>query len=293
MTDDRRACSASSSFRRARRKASRSCARRAGSSQQLKPAFCSVTFGAGGSTREGTLATVLEFRAEGMEAAPHISCMGGARASIARSARAIQGARHPPSRRAARRPAVRSGRQPAISASRASSSPSSGRKRATGSTSTSPPTPNATRRPDRCRRTSPRSSARSTRAPIRRSRSISTIPMRTGTSSTRAARRESTCRSFPASCRSAATRSSRAFRMPAAPRSRAGSARSSQGYGDDIGVDPRVRPRRGHRPRGRAARARRAGPALLHAEPGGAHHDDLAAPRDLSGQARSGAAPRR
>jgi len=49
---------------------------------QLKPAFCSVTFGAGGSTREGTLATVLEFRAEGMEGVPHISCMGGARESI-------------------------------------------------------------------------------------------------------------------------------------------------------------------------------------------------------------------
>ncbi len=49
---------------------------------QLRPAFCSVTFGAGGSTREGTLATVLEFRAEGMEAAPHLSCVGGSRASI-------------------------------------------------------------------------------------------------------------------------------------------------------------------------------------------------------------------
>jgi methylenetetrahydrofolate reductase (NADPH) len=49
---------------------------------QLEPAFCSVTFGAGGSTREGTLATVLEFRAEGMEAAPHISCVGGSRESI-------------------------------------------------------------------------------------------------------------------------------------------------------------------------------------------------------------------
>ena len=50
---------------------------------QLKPAFCSVTFGAGGSTREGTLATVLEFRAEGLPAVPHISCVGGSRGSIA------------------------------------------------------------------------------------------------------------------------------------------------------------------------------------------------------------------
>ena len=50
---------------------------------QLKPAFCSVTFGAGGSTRDGTLATVLEFRAEGLDGVPHISCIGGSRPSIA------------------------------------------------------------------------------------------------------------------------------------------------------------------------------------------------------------------
>jgi methylenetetrahydrofolate reductase (NADPH) len=50
---------------------------------QLAPAFCSVTFGAGGSTREGTLSTVLEFRADGMEAVPHISCIGGSCTSIA------------------------------------------------------------------------------------------------------------------------------------------------------------------------------------------------------------------
>jgi len=50
---------------------------------RLKPAFCSVTFGAGGSTREGTLATVLEFRAEGMDGVPHISCIGGTRAELA------------------------------------------------------------------------------------------------------------------------------------------------------------------------------------------------------------------
>jgi methylenetetrahydrofolate reductase (NADPH) len=40
---------------------------------QLRPAFCSVTFGAGGSTREGTLATVLDIRGEGVEGAPHRS----------------------------------------------------------------------------------------------------------------------------------------------------------------------------------------------------------------------------
>jgi methylenetetrahydrofolate reductase (NADPH) len=49
---------------------------------QLTPAFFSVTFGAGGSTREGTLATVLEIRAEGLPAAPHISCVGGSRGSL-------------------------------------------------------------------------------------------------------------------------------------------------------------------------------------------------------------------
>jgi methylenetetrahydrofolate reductase (NADPH) len=49
---------------------------------QLKPAFCSVTFGAGGSTREGTLATVLEIRAEGMQGAPHISCIGSTRVGL-------------------------------------------------------------------------------------------------------------------------------------------------------------------------------------------------------------------
>jgi methylenetetrahydrofolate reductase (NADPH) len=49
---------------------------------QLKPAFFSVTYGAGGSTREGTLATVLEMRAEGLEAAPHLSCIGSTRESL-------------------------------------------------------------------------------------------------------------------------------------------------------------------------------------------------------------------
>jgi methylenetetrahydrofolate reductase (NADPH) len=49
----------------------------------LKPAFFSVTFGAGGSTREGTLETVVEIRKEGLQAAPHLSCIASTREEIA------------------------------------------------------------------------------------------------------------------------------------------------------------------------------------------------------------------
>jgi methylenetetrahydrofolate reductase (NADPH) len=48
----------------------------------LKPEFCSVTFGAGGSTQEGTLQAVSEIMAEGCPAAPHLSCIGQTRDSI-------------------------------------------------------------------------------------------------------------------------------------------------------------------------------------------------------------------
>jgi methylenetetrahydrofolate reductase (NADPH) len=49
----------------------------------LRPGFFSVTYGAGGSTRERTLGTVLELRSAGFEAAPHISCVGASRQEIA------------------------------------------------------------------------------------------------------------------------------------------------------------------------------------------------------------------
>ena len=48
----------------------------------LRPEFCSVTYGAGGSTQDGTLQTVQAILAEGHEAAPHFSCIGATRASI-------------------------------------------------------------------------------------------------------------------------------------------------------------------------------------------------------------------
>jgi methylenetetrahydrofolate reductase (NADPH) len=48
----------------------------------LEPEFCSVTFGAGGSTQEGTLQAVSEIMREGVSAAPHLSCIGQTADSI-------------------------------------------------------------------------------------------------------------------------------------------------------------------------------------------------------------------
>ena len=47
-----------------------------------RPEFCSVTYGAGGSTQEGTFATVREILSEGCSAASHFSCIGATRASV-------------------------------------------------------------------------------------------------------------------------------------------------------------------------------------------------------------------
>ena len=48
----------------------------------LKPDFLSVTYGAGGSTRERTFSVIKEIAAEGFNAAPHLSCVGSTRESI-------------------------------------------------------------------------------------------------------------------------------------------------------------------------------------------------------------------
>jgi len=42
---------------------------------ELNPAYISVTFGAGGSTQDGTIETVTEIQASGISAAPHLSCI--------------------------------------------------------------------------------------------------------------------------------------------------------------------------------------------------------------------------
>lgn len=50
---------------------------------QLHPAYFSVTYGAGGSTRDRTFGVVQELQAEGQKVAPHLSCVAATKASTA------------------------------------------------------------------------------------------------------------------------------------------------------------------------------------------------------------------
>lgn len=50
--------------------------------RRLRPTYVSVTYGAGGSTRDGTLATVRQMQAEFPSVAPHVSCMGSTEPEI-------------------------------------------------------------------------------------------------------------------------------------------------------------------------------------------------------------------
>ena len=51
--------------------------------QPLNPEFFSITYGAGGSTRERTLAAIRDFNGKGTPVAPHLSCIGDDKARIA------------------------------------------------------------------------------------------------------------------------------------------------------------------------------------------------------------------
>ena len=51
--------------------------------QLLNPEFFSITYGAGGSTRERTLSTISDFNGKGTPVAPHLSCIGDDKARIA------------------------------------------------------------------------------------------------------------------------------------------------------------------------------------------------------------------
>jgi methylenetetrahydrofolate reductase (NADPH) len=56
----------------------------------LQPEFCSVTYGAGGSTQEGTFAAVREILSEGHDAASHISCIGATRTTMRENLAALK-----------------------------------------------------------------------------------------------------------------------------------------------------------------------------------------------------------
>lgn len=61
--------------------------------QQLavrRPEFCSVTYGAGGSTQSGTFRLVQEIQQEGLSAASHFSCVGASRESVRTELRELQ-----------------------------------------------------------------------------------------------------------------------------------------------------------------------------------------------------------
>ncbi|MDH5435822.1 MAG: methylenetetrahydrofolate reductase [NAD(P)H] [Gammaproteobacteria bacterium] len=49
---------------------------------KLDPKYFSVTFGAGGSTQQGTYETVVEIQSAGFQAAPHLSCIGSTRERV-------------------------------------------------------------------------------------------------------------------------------------------------------------------------------------------------------------------
>ncbi len=59
---------------------------------RVAPAFYSVTFGAGGSTRDGTLSTTLEIQRAGLPAVPHISCVASTRAYVRELLQTYRGA---------------------------------------------------------------------------------------------------------------------------------------------------------------------------------------------------------
>ncbi|MGE5451939.1 MAG: methylenetetrahydrofolate reductase [NAD(P)H] [Acidobacteriota bacterium] len=56
----------------------------------LRPEYCSVTYGAGGSTQDGTIQAVRAILAEGCDAAPHFSCIGASRSSVKAQLEAFQ-----------------------------------------------------------------------------------------------------------------------------------------------------------------------------------------------------------
>ena len=51
---------------------------------ELNPEYISVTFGAGGSTQDGTIDTLLEIQKTGIPAAPHLSCIASTKQELSK-----------------------------------------------------------------------------------------------------------------------------------------------------------------------------------------------------------------
>ena len=195
---------------------------------QLQPEFFSVTYGAGGSTRERTFSVVKEIAAEGFDAAPHLSCIGSTRESIREILSEYQAA-------GIRRIVALRGDLPSGMAE-------TGEFRYANELVEFIPRRN--RRPvqHRGRRlpgmapagAQPAGRPAELRAQGEGRRQLgdhpgtSTTPTPISTSSTRRARWASTSRSSQASCRSSVSPSWPASPTPAAPTCRAGCARSSR-----------------------------------------------------------------
>ena len=101
-----RASRSSSSLRRPRR-ARRTCARRSRSCEKDKPSFVSVTYGAGGSTRDRTIEIVKWIKQDlGIEAMAHFTCVGATVEELRATLDGIRGGGHRQRAGAARRPAA-------------------------------------------------------------------------------------------------------------------------------------------------------------------------------------------
>ena len=271
LTRSDRPSSPSSSSRRRPRRASATSGTRIAALKPLEPDYVSVTYGAGGSTRDKTLDIVERIRREyGLEAMAHFTCVGATvdelTATLDRDARA----RHRQRPGAARRPAAGPGdvdedRGRAGVLARARRAHRRALRRVLRRRGLLPG--DAHPRDRAPRTTCATSRRRSTRAWTSSSRSSSSTTPSTSTSSTAPARPASTCRSSRASCRSRTSRQIQRVtslcksRDPRPPARRARRARRRPGRRG--GLRRRLR----HAAVRRPARPRRARHPLLHAEP--------------------------